>query len=537
MSGETLTAGTTYELVYRNGSDNSGYSFSFGIGETSGATANWHYSDVENGYDYDDYWTGNGYALAATVYESDGADPPTVSYTVSPATPDGTNGWYKTHPTVHFTCDDDLEVTDCPADISVADGTHDAITGAVHDNNGNATAYTIPAMNVDTTPPTVSIGVDNDAAATAGTYNASTGWYLSTPDFTGGCEDGATCTVEYDSSPPYGSSYCSWYGGWYCGGPITGGYGHWTRTATDAAGNVATAQTSDANFNPATPTISVNTVSGLNGAGWSRGTTHYGYDWNYGWRDIPDTSITWNCSGQYAGISTCGGQYNQTAVTDETPVTGTDFVGTVTDMSGKTATATTNVKVDKTPPTISPVITGTVGSNGWYTSPVSVSWTCDDALSGVKSCSAQTDTFTDTEGTSNGTAVDVADNTNGGSVDIKSDTTAPLITGTVVTDKGYGGVYDDPITVHWTCSDPGTGNGVSGVDTCPSDTTVTGIGTDTVASATVSGQRRQRNRGHRQPPVPPRRRPGHHRDRRAERSHVRLRQHRHPGLHRDLRIG
>ncbi|MDX6253985.1 MAG: hypothetical protein QOJ11_319 [Frankiales bacterium] len=490
MSGDMLTAGDTYVVVVR--ADANSYS-QVGTNYTG-----YYYADSGFGYHYSQSWNAYGYyTLPVQVYESDGADPPTVSATVSPVDPDGANGWYKTAPAVHFACDDDLAVLDCPADYVVAAGGQDATSGTVHDDNGNTADWSLPAIKVDTIAPAVSIGLDQDAATAAGTYNASTNWYLGTPDFTGSCEDGATCTTVFEHTVQNCSmqqvwDWMSWTWHWQnvCSAPTTevasGGNGYWLRTATDQAGNVATAQTATVNFNPDDPTITSTGVTGLNAAGWSNGGVTSGYDSTMTWRDdLPNTYINWSCYSQYAGVSVCGGPNNQTGVTDETPLAGADFTGTVTDNSGKTATATVNVKVDKTAPTIDPVITGTLGSSGWYTSPVTVSWTCADALSGVKSCSENTDTFTDHEGTASGTAVDVADNTTGASVDIKSDTVAPLITGTVLTDKGYGGVYDDPITVHWTCSEADSGNGVSGVADCPADTTVTGIGTDTVASATV----------------------------------------------------
>ena len=477
MSSADLTAGTSYVLVVtatstayaRVGAAYLGYDANTGFAyrDNYGGQASWY--------------TYGAFMLDASVYESDGTDPPTVSVAVDPATPDGNDGWYKTAPTVSFTCADDLAVTDCPADYTAAEGTNAAITGSVHDNNGNSADYSIPAIKVDTTPPTVSIGFDSDASTADGTYDADTGWYLDTPDFTGSCEEGATCTTSFVGTSYLSSYYCLYYNAYYCNQ-----LGYWLRTATDAAGNVATAQTGNTYFNPGTPTIS-GTVNGVNAAGWSNGGTEWGYDPDTGTYDdnAPTTSIQWSCASQYAAVTTCAGNNNETSVRDETPVDGTALSGTVTDASGKTSTGSVTVKVDKTPPTITPDITGTVGDNGWYTSPVTVSWACDDALSGVKSCSNNTDSYSDEQGTSTGSATDVADNTNGASVQISSDTIAPVITGTVVTDKGYGGVYDDPITVHWTCSDPGSGNGVSGIATCPADTTVTGVGADTVASATV----------------------------------------------------
>jgi hypothetical protein len=467
MSGGQLSAGTTYVLLAEAQGAEANVGFYYSGNYDNANNFSYHYT-----YGGGSYWYDYGYyTMSATVYESDGADPPTVSAALSPATPNGSNGWYTTAPTVHFTCDDDLGVTDCPADYTVAEGGQDATSGTVHDENGNSADWSLPAVKVDTIAPSVSIGIDNDASSADGSYNANTGWYLGTPDFTGSCEDGATCTVEFDSSG-------------YYGGPTTGGYGHWTRTAIDDAGNTTSASTGDVELNPTDPTIS-GTAVGLNSAGWANAGVHSGWDSNGNWSDtLPNSYIQWSCGSQFAGISSCGGANSQTGLTDETPVDGSDITGTVNDYSGRSATGSVHVKVDTTPPTLTPVITGTVGDNGWYTSPVTVSWTCEDALSGVKTCSNNTDTFADDEGTASGSATDVADNTASSSVDISSDTIAPLISGTILTDKGYGGVYDDPITVHWTCSETAA-PGVSGVATCPADTTVTGIGTDTVASATV----------------------------------------------------
>ncbi|MDX6211961.1 MAG: hypothetical protein QOF82_1048, partial [Frankiales bacterium] len=137
MSGELLTAGDTYVVVVRVAADSSsvvGFNYTGSYNPDSGF-----------GYHYNGSWTAYGYyTLPVQVYESDGADPPTVSATVSPVTPDGTNGWYKTAPTVHFACDDDLAVLDCPADYVVAEGGQDATSGTVHDDNGNTADWSLP---------------------------------------------------------------------------------------------------------------------------------------------------------------------------------------------------------------------------------------------------------------------------------------------------------------------------------------------------------------------------------------------------------
>jgi len=60
-----------------------------------------------------------------------------------------------------------------------------------------------------------------------------------------------------------------------------------------------------------------------------------------------------------------------------------------------------DVPGDPTPPVVTPVIVGTLGSNGWYTSNVTVNWKVEDPESLILSstgCGATTLT-TDTAGT------------------------------------------------------------------------------------------------------------------------------------------
>jgi hypothetical protein len=108
-----------------------------------------------------------------------------------------------------------------------------------------------------------------------------------------------------------------------------------------------------------------------------------------------------------------------------------DLVGNIE--GGKsTAEATTKIIVDTTPPVITPQITGTVGSNGWYRSNVAVAWTVTDPESGVTSstgCSPITLTA-DTAGiTLTCSATNGAGLTSSVPVTIKIDMTPPVISG------------------------------------------------------------------------------------------------------------
>jgi hypothetical protein len=156
------------------------------------------------------------------------------------------------------------------------------------------------------------------------------------------------------------------------------------------------------------------------------------------------------------------------------------ILGSVHNAGGETATYTgPALQVDTLAPTATPVITGTLGSNGWYTSTANVSWNCADATSGVATCPSDS-SVTDADLAVAGTTSDVAGNSAPVSLQVKSDTIAPTITGQVTTTAAADGKYDSSITVHWTCADAG-----SGISACPADTVVTGLGADTVAAATV----------------------------------------------------
>src|SRR5206468_2120909 len=145
--------------------------------------------------------------------------------------------------------------------------------------------------------------------------------------------------------------------------------------------------------------------------------------------------------------------------------------GTATDRAGNTANTSTTIKLDLTAPTVSGAVTsGTAGTNGWYTSNVTVTWTCTDALSGMvtttgctgsggnsntNGTSSGTSTINaDTTGTvTTGTATDVASNTNTATVTVKRDTVAPSVSGATLPAPNAAGWNKADVTVTWTCTD------------------------------------------------------------------------------------
>jgi hypothetical protein len=115
---------------------------------------------------------------------------------------------------------------------------------------------------------------------------------------------------------------------------------------------------------------------------------------------------------------------------------------------------------DSTPPVITPTVTGTEGSNGWYTSDVEVSWSVTDAESTVSNqtgCDAVT-VSTDTSGVTFTCSATSVGGTDSESVTIKRDATAPVITFLDRTAPNAAGWNNGDVTVNWSCSDATSGS-------------------------------------------------------------------------------
>lgn len=178
--------------------------------------------------------------------------------------------------------------------------------------------------------------------------------------------------------------------------------------------------------------------------------------------------------------------------------------GTVTDLAGNSSSVTFgNINVDTTPPTITASAAtgdGKPYAGAWTMQPVTVSFTCSDALSGIASCPSPVTISSDGGGQSvTGTASDTAGNTASAMVgNINIDATPPTITPSETTadNKTYtpGTWANQSVTVHFACYDA-----TSGIASCSPDTTlandganqsVVGTATDiagNTASTTVTG--------------------------------------------------
>src|SRR5919106_719404 len=162
---------------------------------------------------------------------------------------------------------------------------------------------------------------------------------------------------------------------------------------------------------------------------------------------------------------------------------GVTFTCTATNTGG-TSTDSVTIKRDATAPTISGIASPAANSNGWNNSDVTVSYTCDDNLSGVDSCSATETLSTEGAGqSSTGTAVDNAGNSATVTVSgINIDKTGPTVSlvGGPTNGASY---YFGFVPAAPTCS---ASDGLSGLDgTCSVSGYGTAVGSHTVsASAT-----------------------------------------------------
>ena len=145
---------------------------------------------------------------------------PTITGSATPAA--NAKGWRNTPVTVHFTCNDNVLVASCTPDVTLsADGANQQATGTAVDWAANSATTTVGGINIDRTAPVITFGgastytIDQVVNVTCVAVDALSGI------------DTATCPTA--SGPAWS---------------FTLGAHTLNASATDNAGNVATASTS-----------------------------------------------------------------------------------------------------------------------------------------------------------------------------------------------------------------------------------------------------------------------------------------------------
>ncbi len=129
---------------------------------------------------------------------------------------------------------------------------------------------------------------------------------------------------------------------------------------------------------------------------------------------------------------------------------------------------------DTTPPTIVGSINPPPTGAGWNDGPVTVSFVCNDAESGIASCTPPQAVSGDGITVITGQAVDNEGNQATDSVTVKIDTVGPILQLTT-NPPATGNYANGPVTVHSSCAD-----GLSGVAVCPADQVVVAEGSTLV---------------------------------------------------------
>ena len=316
--------------------------------------------------------------------------PPVVAGAATTAPNDA--GWYKGQVVVDFTCADALSgVASCPTSkVIKGDGANQSVTGdPATDKAGNsAPGVTVSAINIDGTAPT-STANNQCAASNDGCTGTTADVVIEATDqlglsgvkelhyvVDGGAEQvvpGATATVSVSLT-----------------GDGAGTVNYW---AVDNAGNAEAPNSIALKWDNIAPTVTHSLSPSPNADDWNNS----------------DVTVTFIAKDDDTG----SGVASVTApVTVSTETDGTVVTGTAKDTAGNVGTDSVTVKLDKTAPTISgTVIHGTVGNNGWYVGPVTVHFTCADALSGIAVCPDDIVLTGNGANSATGTATDKAGNT------------------------------------------------------------------------------------------------------------------------------
>lgn len=180
---------------------------------------------------------------------------------------------------------------------------------------------------------------------------------------------------------------------------------------------------------------------------------------NDGWY-ISDVTVTWEVSDPESGIGSTSGCDPTTIDYDTTGVT---LTCTATNGVGLSSSESVTIKRDATPPTVSATPDRVPDMNGWYNSPLTITFTGTDATSGIDSCDPPI-TYTGPDGTNitvTGTCTDKAGNTGSGSYMFNYDNTPPTVNILGISD-GAQFDFGDPLpSVSPECND-----NLSGIASC-----------------------------------------------------------------------
>ena len=370
---------------------------------------------------------------SVTGIKIDRTAPMVAAATVNPnGTPRSANtdGWFNSSVLVRFTCTDALSGPGTcadPVELST-DGAGQSASGTGFDLAGNSAAVTKSGINIDSQAP-ATVG---DIVCTG-----KNGWCRNTATITLDATDQSALSGVKDIYYRFGTT------GSFTkkADPVTfpvplnsAGKATLQFYAMDKAGNTEAVQSANIRYDSIAPMISIAKAPNANAAGWNKSNLNV----TVSAVDKPDAVSsdlgsgveTLTVDGVVVASHTTEG--NAAPLEFVKPFTaetaGTALNAASEDFAGNVGSDSVTVKLDKTAPVISGATTTSPNSNGWYNAPVTIQWTCSDALSGVVCPANDVITTNGASQTRTGTAHDGADNNASTSVSgINIDGTAPTL--------------------------------------------------------------------------------------------------------------
>jgi hypothetical protein len=193
---------------------------------------------------------------------------------------------------------------------------------------------------------------------------------------------------------------------------------------------------------------------------------------------VSNVTVSWDVSDPESGIASSSGC---DTVTIDYDTTGVTLTCSATNGAGLSNSVSVTIKRDATPPTVNATPDRPADNNGWYNQPLTITFTGNDATSGIASCDSPVN-YNGPDGnniTVTGTCTDNAGNTGTGSFTFNYDATPPTVNILGISNGQQFDFGDSLPSV--TCN---AEDNLSGIESCTIDpeTLPTSVGTHTITA-------------------------------------------------------
>jgi hypothetical protein len=301
-------------------------------------------------------------------------------------------GWNNNTVTVTFSATDSasgVDAASCGAPVTLStDGFGQTATGHCEDRAGNIGSASVTGINLDTLAPHVT--------ATASPAPNVNGW------------NNTNVTVSFSGTDSMSGSGLAG-----CGAAVLiaaeGAGVASAGTCSDIAGNTSKVATASTNLDKTNPSGTITTPA--DGGTYAQGAS---------------VASSYSCNDARSGIASCSGTVSNGSAIDTSTVDTKSLTVIAVDLAGNASTFSHSYTVVAGSPTVQPVLTGTLGDNGWYTSDVSLRWQVSSPITSSTGCEART-IASDTTGVTYTCIASNASGTSTASATIRRDASEPAI--------------------------------------------------------------------------------------------------------------